>query len=403
MGVDAEYVQSEARRIPHGWESLSIGSVAAFTSGQGISVSLLVEESSDAPIPVYGGNGIAGYTADALVREPTVVVGRVGQKCGEVYLTQGPAWITDNALYPRHFWRKPDVRFLAWAMKAAGLNRVKNRNDLPLLTQAILHSAVIAVPADVAEQRAIATALGDVDALLGELDRLIAKKCDLKQAVMQQLLTGRTRLPGFEQAWLVGRLGKTGTFLKGSGVKKDEAGSGELPCIRYGEIYTHHNDIIRSFDSWISPEVAATATRLRHGDLLFAGSGETKEEIGKCVAFVGRREAYVGGDVIILRLADADPVFMGYYCNSSLINAQKASMAQGDAVVHISAAALSSIQVMLPQADEQVAIAAVLSDMDDELAALEARRDKTRDLKQAMMQELLTGRTRLVLAGGAHA
>ena len=246
------------------------------------------------------------------------------------------------------------------------------------------------------ERCAIATALSDVDALLGGLDRLIAKKRVLKQAAMQQLLTGQTRLPGFQDKWEVKRLGDIGQFLKGSGVKKDEAESGGLPCIRYGEIYTHHNDYIRTFKSWISRDVAATATRLRRGDLLFAGSGETKEEIGKCVAFVNVYEAFAGGDIVILRVVNADAMFMGYYCNTAPINAQKASMGQGDAVVHIGAAALSRIEITVPSALEQAAIAAVFSDMDAELLALEARRDKARDLKQGMMQELLTGRTRLI-------
>lgn len=89
-------------------------------------------------------------------------------------------------------------------------------------------------------------------------------------------------------------------------------------------------------------------------------------------------------------------MFMGYYCNTAPINAQKASKGQGDAVVHISAAALSSVEVTLPPLDEQTAIAAVLADMDAELSALKARRDKTRLVKQGMMQELLTGKTRLV-------
>ena len=251
-------------------------------------------------------------------------------------------------------------------------------------------------PPTEAEQWAVAAALSDVDALLGGLDRLIAKKHDLKQAAMQQLLTGQTRLPGFQGEWEVKHLGDVGTFLKGSGVKKDEAESGGLPCIRYGEIYMHHNDYIRTFKSWISSDVAATATRLRQGDLLFTGSGETKEEIGKCVAFVNDYEAFAGGDIVILRIASADAMFMGYYCNTTPISAQKASMAQGDAVVHISAAALSRIEVTVPSPPEQTAIAAVLADMDAELAALEARRDKTRDLKQGMMQELLIGRTRLI-------
>ena len=258
-----------------------------------------------------------------------------------------------------------------------------------------LHGVEINLP-PFPEQRAIASALSDVDALLAGLDRLIAKKRDLKQAAMQQLLTGKTRLGGFTGEWEVKRLVDVGTFLKGRGITKDQAQGGTLPCIRYGEIYTHHNDVIRSFNSWISPEAAAIATKLKRGDLLFAGSGETKEEIGKCAAFNHAHEVFAGGDIVILRLIDADPVFMGYYCNTASINAQKASKGQGDAVVHISATALASIVVKVPSLSEQIAIASVLSDMDAEISALEARRDKTRALKQGMMQELLTGRIRLV-------
>jgi type I restriction enzyme S subunit len=247
-----------------------------------------------------------------------------------------------------------------------------------------------------AEQRAIATALSDADALLTQLDRLIAKKRDIKQAAMQQLLTGKTRLPGFGGAWKAKRLGDLGEFLKGSGVTRDQSDSGDLPCVRYGEIYTSHNDVVRAFQSFISHSVAATALRLRKGDILFAGSGETKEEIGKCVAFVDDFEAYAGGDIVVLRPRSADAVFIGYALNAPAVAKQKASRGQGDAVVHISAAALADIEVALPEVAEQTAIATLLADLDAELTALEARRDKTRALKQGMMQELLTGRTRLV-------
>lgn len=264
------------------------------------------------------------------------------------------------------------------------------------LYNGIIKSTKIALPPTIEEQRAITQALSDVDALLAAQEQLIAKKRDLKQAAMQQLLTGKTRLPGFSGEWEVKKLGEMGIFLKGSGVKKEEAQSGTLPCVRYGEIYTHHNDYIRSFNSWISTRVAATATKLQQGDLLFAGSGETKEEIGKCVAFIDDKEAYAGGDIVILRASGINSLFMGYYCNSYAIAAQKASKGQGDAVVHISSASLSSIVVTVPVLSEQTAIAAVLSDMDAEISALEAHRDKTRAIKHAMMQELLTGKTRLV-------
>ncbi len=213
---------------------------------------------------------------------------------------------------------------------------------------------------------------------------------------MQQLLTGQTRLPGFHGEWEVKRLGAVGKFLKGSGVTKDQTRSGTLACVRYGELYTQHNDVVRDFYSWISHGVAATAVRLKQGDILFAGSGETKEEIGKCAAFVSDSEAYAGGDIVILRPDDSDSIFLGYYLNTASIARQKASRGQGDAVVHISSSALSSVRCKLPPHPEQTAIAEVLTEMDAELAALEQRREKTRALKQAMMQELLTGRIRLV-------
>lgn len=271
------------------------------------------------------------------------------------------------------------------------------------ITNKSLNSFKVPLPPTDEERTEIANALSDVDALLATLDQVIVKKRDLKQAAMQQLLTGETRLPGFSGNWEVRQLGDIGQFLKGRGVKKDEAQSGTLPCIRYGEIYTHHNDYIKSFNSWISPQVAATATRLKQGDLLFAGSGETKEEIGKCVAFIDDCEAYAGGDTVILRATGINPMFMGYYCNTAPIAAQKASKGQGDAVVHISAAALSSIVLALPSLPEQNAIATALSSMDSELSVLDASRDKTRNIKQAMMQELLTGKTRLVEPRGANA
>ena len=272
---------------------------------------------------------------------------------------------------------------------------VATGNGQPNLNTALIRDIPIPFP-PLPEQRAIATALSDVDALLAALDRLIAKQRDLKQAAMQQLLTGQTRLPGFKGKWVTKRLGEIGTFLKGSGVKKDQSLSGPLPCIRYGEIYTRHNDYIKEFQSFISTQVAATACLLKKGDLLFAGSGETKEEIGKCVAFVDDFEAYAGGDIVILRPQGIDSLFLGYSLNTPSLNRQKASRGQGDAVVHIGSSALAGITLNLPPLPEQTAIATVLSDMDAELTTLERRLEKTRALKQGMMQELLTGRTRLI-------
>lgn len=195
--------------------------------------------------------------------------------------------------------------------------------------------------------------------------------------------------------WDLRRLGDLGVFRKGKGIKKDEVISDGLPCIRYGEIYTHYNNIIRKFNSFISEEVASQSQKIKKGDLLFAGSGETAEEIGKCVAFLCDFEAYAGGDVIIFTPHTLNSKFFGYFANFGVIAAQKSRMGQGDAVVHIYPKNLADIYVPLPPLPEQQAIAAALSDVDALLTSLDALIAKTRLIKQGSMQELLTGKKRL--------
>lgn len=265
-------------------------------------------------------------------------------------------------------------------------------------------------PLKVDEQNNIAKALSDVDELIVSLDKLIAKKQDIKTATMQQLLTGKKRLPGFGEGkgykqtelgqipedWDVKRLGEFGIFRKGKGIRKDQVLEDGLPCIRYGEIYTKHKDYIKEFYSFISTELAKEATALGEGDLLFAGSGETAEEIGKCVAFLEDCIAYAGGDIVIFSPQDQDSKFLGYIMNSQYVISQKSRMGQGDAVVHIHAHNLANLICLLPEPEEQCAISTLLSDMDMNIEVCLNKLSKAKALKQGMMQELLTGRTRLI-------
>lgn len=190
--------------------------------------------------------------------------------------------------------------------------------------------------------------------------------------------------------WEVKSLSQIGVFSKGKGVTRADAQSGDIPCIRYGEIYTSHNDYIREFYSHISPKIAANATKLKKGDILFAGSGETKEEIGKAVAFLGDEEAYAGGDIIILSPNDGvSSKFLGYVLNGAIAVSQKASMGQGDAVVHIHAKELGDVVIPLPNLTEQKRIAAALSGVDDMIGALDEAIAKKRQIKEGLMQQLL--------------
>lgn len=196
--------------------------------------------------------------------------------------------------------------------------------------------------------------------------------------------------------WDVKSLSEIGVFSKGFGITRDQAQSGNIPCIRYGEIYTTHHNYIRRFCSYISQEIANTSTKLKTGDILFAGSGETKEEIGKAVAFVGREDAYAGGDIIILSpKINVSSLFLGFVLNNESSVKQKSSLGQGDAVVHIHAKELAGVLVPFPNHDEQHVIASVLSEMDTMILRLEQAIAKKKMMKEGAMQQLLTGKVRL--------
>ena len=372
------------------WEKNALSSVAPLQRGFDLPTSQL----QDGEFPVVYSNGVLNFHRYAMVEGPGVVTGRSGT-IGNVHYLENDFWPHNTTLWVTDF-RGNYPKFVFYLYQFIDLSKFSTGSGVPTLNRNDVHAHTVRIP-PLTEQKAIASALSDVDALIESLDRLIAKKRDIKQAAMQELLTGKRRLPGFEGAWVTKRLGEMGNFFKGSGIKKDDTQSGDLPCVRYGEIYTTHHNCIREFSSWISREVADGATRIRCGDILFAGSGETKEEIGKCVALVGSEEAFAGGDIVVLRPKEACSAFLGYYLNTAPINRQKASLGQGDAIVHISSAALANIEVSIPESiEEQNAIAEVLLSMDIETAALGEKMSKVQNIKQGMMQELLTGRIRLV-------
>lgn len=201
--------------------------------------------------------------------------------------------------------------------------------------------------------------------------------------------------------WEVKRLGDIGLFSKGAGISRAQANSGKIPAVRYGELYTTHHNYIKRFESFISDEVAKESTQLTYGDIVFACSGETKEEIGKCAAFLGSEVAYAGGDLIILSPRNGyDSKFLAFELNAPFCALQKASAGQGDAVVHIRRESLENLIVVIPSLAEQKAIAEALSDVDALIAAQEELIEKKRAIKQGAMQELLTGKKRLPGFGG---
>lgn len=198
------------------------------------------------------------------------------------------------------------------------------------------------------------------------------------------------------EGWSVSLLGQLGTFSKGKGILKEEVISDGLPCIRYGEIYTTHDFIVKKFKSFISDDVANESKEIQSGDILFAGSGETVEEIGKAVAYIGIEKAYAGGDVIILSTKkDVNPECLSYALETDFVKKQKRVLGQGNSVVHIYSSDLSKVKVPLPPLTEQKAIAQVLSTADAAIHTTEKLIAQKALRKKWLMQQLLMGKKRL--------
>jgi len=252
------------------------------------------------------------------------------------------------------------------------------------------------------EQDAIATALSDVDTLITKLDQLIAKKRDIKQATMQQLLTGQTRLPGFRGEWEVKRLGTTATLKARIGWQ----GLTTAEYLNTGDYYlVTGTDFKGGYIDWNNCHYVDESRykqdryiQLTKYDVLVTKDGT----IGK-VALVNDLyiPATLNSGVFVIRPIDGafNPEFFYYLLCSKLFTEFLTQLSAGSTINHLYQKDFVDFRYKTPPTlSEQTAIATILSDMDAEITALESRRKKTRALKQGMMQELLTGRIRLPIA-----
>ena len=253
------------------------------------------------------------------------------------------------------------------------------------------------------EQKAIAAALSDMDALISGLDQLIAKKRDIKQATMQQLLTGQTRLPGFSGDWEMKTLfdlaeRKKELFDDGDWIESEHIRTEGVRLIQTGNVGIGRF-VEKETKKYIS-DVSFRSLRCKQleiGDLLLC---RLADPAGRACILpgIGEERIITSVDVTIFRPSNeiADRNFLMNVFSTPEWFRIVSDRSGGTTHKRISRGALGRISIRLPSIAEQTAISNIFSDMDAELAALETRRDKAFQLKQGMMQELLTGRIRLI-------
>ena len=382
------YKQTEVGVIPEEWEVKRLGEVASIATGNTPPTSDASNYGDEFPFvgPVDLGDAKFISKTEKMLSKKGFAMSRRFPKNSILFVSIvstigkcgiAPVELTSNqqinAIFPSTNF-STDFFYYAVSAAAPRIKAQAGEQAVPIVNKTQFSETAVALP-PLPEQRAIATALSDVDALLAALDRLITKKRDLKQAAMQQLLTGQTRLPGFKRQWETKRLGDLASISKGAQLhssQMDDAGN-----------YAHLNGGI-------------TPSGYTHKSNTPANTIAISEGGNSCGFVQFMTEAYwCGGHCYSVIPNAIDNRFLYHALKGK--QPEIMSLRVGSGLPNVQKTALLGFTLPIPtDQPEQTAIATVLSDMDAELATLEQRLVKTRALKQGMMQELLTGRTRLV-------
>lgn len=399
--VNPAYKQTEAGLIPEEWVVRQLSEhFNIYAGGDVPKHSLSQNQSESHSYPIFANalqnEGLYGYTSERRSKANSLTITARG------YL--GHAEYRNQPFFPivRLLVLEPtgelDAKFTSYVVNG----RIKfpiESTGVPQLTAPQVGKYSVASPPTIFEQRIIAQALSDMDTLISSLDQLIAKKRNIRQAAMQQLLTGQRRLPEFSGEWLAIKARDIGLFRGGSGFPNRFQGetSGAFPFYKVSDMNNEGNEIFMSNANNHINEVSRKAI----GAVIFPSNSIVFAKVGAAV-FLERKKILTKSSCLDNNMAafivDERRVYVRFM-HYALLNIRLSDLASTTALPSLSGSALSNIKLLLPPVSEQTAIATILIEMDTELAALEARRDKTHQLKQGMVQELLTGRIRLTNQG----
>jgi len=346
--VPAGYKMTEVGVIPEDWEIRALGHFAFMKSGHGIT-SNRIAASGD--FPVYGGNGIRGFSSRATHEGDFVLIGRQGALCGNVTRVSGTFYASEHAVVCEP---APEISpdWLFFVLARSQLNRLSESSAQPGLSVAKLRMLRHAVP-PLPEQRAIAEALSDVDNLLDALNRLIVKKRAVKQAVMQQLLTGKTRLRGFAGEWEETTLGEIGTIVGGGtpSTSIPEFWNGSVSWVTPTDITACESRFLTASERQISEKGlnASSAQLLPVGSILLC----TRATIGEARIASVPVSTNQGFQSIIIG-ENLSNQFVYYQILT--LKSQMLARAIGSTFLEIGRQALASIEIALPPLPEQRAI-----------------------------------------------
>lgn len=410
--------QTEIGLIPDDWEVKEFNQVATLINGRAYSQSELLKQGKYKVLRVgnFGTNDTWYYSNLELPEK---------QYCNKGDLlycwscTYGAyIWNEDDTIYHYHIWKiqtnNADKFYLKYILNNDIASQMSNSNGSTMahITKGFLEKRRFVFP-PFEEQQRIAKALSDVDALINTTEKLIQKKKNIKQGTMQNLLTGKKRIPGFgpqtkspaykqtelgpiPEDWEVKLLGEICDLINGDRSSKypkdDEMVSNGIPFINAGHLKEGAVDFDEMDYITRNHYQSLSGAKIREGDILFCLRGS----LGKN-ALVDFNDGAPASSLCVIRHKTINEKLLFQIINSSLFEKQIIDANSGSSQPNLSAKEVSNFLIPIPTSkEEQTAIANVLSSMDKEIETLNTKLEKYRNLKTAMMQQLLTGKIRLV-------
>ena len=406
--------------IPSQWEVIKTFILTKNLDGKRIPLNSEQRSEMSGDIPYWGSNGIVDYINDFIFNEEIVLVGEDGSpffdKTKPVsFYVNDRVWVNNHI----HILKSGDKiipKYITHSFNVVDYKEYITGSTRDKLTQSDLSRIPHCVP-PISEQQQIVSYLDEKTSLIDTLIQSKQKKITLlkekRTSLINQVVTkglnpdvemkdsGVEWIGEIPRGWSIVSGSVLGSYGKGKGIKKDEVVEEGLPCIRYGEIYTSYEHSVFKTVSYINEETTQSSISTNKGTLLITGSGETKEDIGKCIVWLGEEEVWVSGDIITLEPNEiTNPEYLCYTINSESIRIQRELYGRGDIIVHIYSKNFKEMKFPLPPLSEQKEIVEYLdkeTELIDKTVSIEERKiELLKEYKQSLISEVVTGKRKVV-------
>ena len=381
---------------PGNWCECDLGSISLILDNLRVPLSAAQRSGRSGPYPYCGANGVLDHIDDFMIDDDVILLAEDGGNFDQyasrpiAYRMQGRIWVNNHAHVLKA--TNGETEFLFYTLEHKDITPYISSGTRSKLTRGELVRIKVSTPKSICEQRKIGATLRDADNLISALELLITKKQAIKQGMMQELLTGRTRLPGFSMPWRTEALGAV-SDIDPETIPSETSHSEMIDYVSLEDV--SRGRILASSRVKFGNAPSRARRAVRPLDVIF---GTVRPNLQSHALYRGGLRKPVvstGFAVIRARSSLADPQFLFYLVMSSLTSSQVERIIAGSNYPAVSSRDVRIFEYLLPDITEQEAIGSALADAEAELTVLHARLQKARAIKQGMMQELLTGRSRL--------